>query len=138
MRNFTDTLCGRCHSFGSPDSTVSTGGRSHFHRRPSSSQQLAVTVGMAGAHTDADHWIVGQGSGFEQDGSRVLRVPFATRAAAGYSAASSVSADNEVFCLSCHTAHGSVHAFGMIWPYGHADSPISAAGCNQCHNVSGS
>ena len=45
-------------------------------------------------------------------------------------AASVVAANNEVFCLSCHQAHGSGNAFSLRWS---GASGLTAA-CQQCHN----
>lgn len=53
----------------------------------------------------------------------------------GYSAPSVGDAtDNEVFCLSCHKAHGSGNVFGLRWEYGNSASATHKAGCQQCHN----
>ena len=134
VKNFGDKLCGQCHDLGSAESTLSTSGR--YMRHPSTSEDLLITLSANAGHSDPQHWVSGEGSGFEVGGSSVPRVPFAVGTADNYAAAASVSADNEVFCLSCHKAHGSAHAFGMIWPYGTRDALASASGCNQCHNVS--
>jgi hypothetical protein len=40
------------------------------------------------------------------------------------------SADDRVTCLSCHKAHGSAHADGLI----HADGVSRLSTCQQCHN----
>ncbi|MHB9035816.1 MAG: hypothetical protein ACYC64_04055 [Armatimonadota bacterium] len=133
VRNIGDKLCIRCHEFGGQNSFPTTNGR--YHRHPSSS--VATLVKMYSSSVDAQHWIEGMGSGFTVKGEDVPRVPFAMSTAANYRTATTVSSDNEVFCLSCHKAHGSVHAFGTLWPYGTGDGLTGASGCNQCHNISG-
>ncbi len=40
------------------------------------------------------------------------------------------SADDRVFCLSCHKAHGSANRAGLI----HADGSTRLSTCQQCHN----
>lgn len=40
------------------------------------------------------------------------------------------SADDRVFCLSCHKAHGSAHRAGLIF----LDGATALSTCQQCHN----
>jgi len=129
-----EAFCLRCH----PE-TVS-GNRSGSHgKHPSTSADRPVRVagGSRGRRpkTDALHWLQGQGAGFSADGTPVPRVPFAVSNAASYAAAAQVSEDNEVFCISCHKAHGSAYDFGMQWDYGAEEGEYQASGCQQCHNV---
>ncbi|MCL5103079.1 MAG: hypothetical protein M1133_03040 [Armatimonadetes bacterium] len=129
VKNIGDKLCIRCHEFGS------SGNGMRFHRHPSSDATTTMRI-RDGA--DAQHWERGVGSGFDVDGETVPRVPFAVSTATNFNSASTVTTDNEVFCLSCHKAHGSTHAFGMAWPYGTSGNGLaSSSGCNQCHNISG-
>ena len=102
-------------------------------------RRMIVTIGGGGGSTDAQHWTAGLGCGFDVSGQPVRRVPFAVSTASTYEAHPTVSADNEVFCLSCHKAHGSVHAFGMQWPYGGERQRAfwGSSGCNQCHKSAG-
>lgn len=132
-----EKVCGRCHEVGDPSNTVASGGGAHYQRHPSSSAGLIVMIGGRDLHTDAAHWGSGEDSGFSWDGHEIPRVPFAVSSAMDYSTAKTVSADNEVFCLSCHKAHGSVHAFGMVWSYGTGEAELGNSGCNQCHNTAG-
>lgn len=136
-KNIGDKLCVRCHEFGASSNTVATGGVGRFHRHPSSDQTMIITIADAGGRDGGQHWVNGIGSGFNVEGVPVPRVPFAVNSATNFKTATTVTADNEVFCLSCHKAHGSVHSFGMIWPYGSgSDGLVSSSGCNQCHNIS--
>ncbi len=41
------------------------------------------------------------------------------------------STDDQVFCLSCHKAHGSPHLSAELWADG--DAGLFDATCNQCH-----
>ena len=134
-RNVNDMLCGRCHDFGSRSSTVSP--RGNYHRHPSSSTEMKVEIGGFRKNTDSAHWISGRGSGFNEGGLIAPRVPFVVSTATDYQSATTVSSTNEVSCLSCHKAHGSKHAFSMVWPYGGGQPAQSASGCNQCHNTTG-
>jgi predicted CXXCH cytochrome family protein len=74
--------------------------------------------------TDPAHWVGGTGSGFGTD-----RLPFIVSGATDYGEATTVAQDNEVFCLTCHKAHGSTNSFSLRWA---ANS--NADGCQQCHN----
>jgi len=69
-------------------------------------------------------------------GFAVPRVRFLGNPAWDFSQASVVSGQNNVFCLSCHRAHGSEYAFGLAWP---PNTPYGTGpnGCDQCHNKSG-
>ncbi len=133
--NIGDKLCGGCHGFGAISNTRSSGGQ-HFNRHPSTSSEAVISMESGRSSIDPIHWVSGEGSGFTAGELVVPRVPFAVSSATSYSDARTVSAANEVSCLSCHKAHGSVHAFGMIWPYGSGDGAAGGSGCNQCHNIS--
>lgn len=132
--NIGEKLCGGCHDFGGPANTLAPGGR-HFSRHPSTSSKMIISMESGKPSIDPTHWISGEGSGFTAGEQNVPRVPFAVSSASSYAEAKRVSAANEVSCLSCHKAHGSMHAFGMIWPYGSRDGAAGGSGCNQCHNV---
>jgi hypothetical protein len=79
--------------------------------------------------TDPEHWEGGSGIGF--DGSAPGRLPFIVPGAENYANAIVVDADtNEVFCLTCHKAHGTQNENSMRWNYREG----SNLGCQQCHN----
>ena len=122
---------GGCHGgFASTASGLNTGNTSPFHRHPGTNSQESVyfPLDRTGAHTDPAHWVTGTGNGFS-----IARVSFVVRGATNYSQAIVVAENNEVFCLSCHKAHGSGNAFSLRWDYG-GPPGTSQAGCNQCHN----
>jgi hypothetical protein len=130
-KNFGEKLCLSCHRFGA------SAGSEQVHRHPSSDETRVITIDATGRQDRVQHWVDGTGSGFSVGGSAVPRVPFAVSTAINYAMATTITSRNEVMCLSCHKAHGSVHAFGMLWPYGsNRDGLVSSSGCNQCHNVS--
>ena len=132
--NIGEKLCGGCHSLGALSNTRSRG-REHFSRHPSTSSEAIISMESGTSSIDPTHWVSGVGSGFMVGEQEVPRVPFAVSSASNYTDAKAVSAANEVSCLSCHKAHGSTHAFGMIWPYGSGDGASGSSGCNQCHNI---
>lgn len=88
-----------------------------------------IRQGAARGTTSPGHWERGVGSGFGD----TPRVRFVTRGARSYSEARAVSAgSNGVFCLSCHSAHGSDQPFGLAWVATRGSGP---AGCDQCHGT---
>lgn len=74
--------------------------------------------------TDPAHWVDGTGIGFSID-----RLPFIVSGATNYAQATTVAPTNEVFCLTCHKAHGNGNSSGLRWSY----EVDSNAGCQQCH-----
>jgi hypothetical protein len=117
-------ICIDCHhSFFAPSYTGST---SPYHRHPGVNSEWGgyYPINRPGAGTDPANWTSG-GAGFT-----VPRVPFMVVGATDFAAATTVAANNQVFCLSCHKAHGSDQPFSTLWDYGSANP----AGCQQCHN----
>lgn len=122
-------ICIDCHhTFFSP---AYTGNTSPFHRHPvtNTESEFRASLDRAGAHTDPGHWVSGSGGGFD-----VPRLKFVVSGATNFVTATTVQPSNEVFCLSCHQAHGSGNAFALRWNYGSPSGGISKAGCQQCHN----
>ena len=73
--------------------------------------------------TDPTNW-TSAGTGFD-----IPRLPFLVTGVTAYEPAGDIVAENnEVFCLSCHKAHGSANPFSLRW------SATSNSGCQQCHN----
>ena len=99
---------------------------------------------------DSEHWEFGEdgwlsgnggnGIGFPNpaDLSEIapVQLPFLVQGAfngtqqQNYDATKVVSAENQVFCLTCHKAHGSSNNSSMRWEY----QTSSNRGCQQCHN----
>jgi hypothetical protein len=91
----------------------------------------SIAQGEPNGTTSPAHWLGGVGSGFDTP-----RVPFVTRGAIDFESARFIAPDtNGVFCFSCHKAHGSSNAFGLIWL---VEDQLSPRGCDQCHNTVGS
>ena len=126
-------MCIDCHhTFFAPwytDSGGWVGGFSPYHRHPGTNTESSglYPINRTGARTDPANWVNG-GAGFA-----VRRLPFVVVGATDFNTATVVAATNQVFCLSCHKAHGSENPFSLRWDYGSA-SPTAAAGCQQCHN----
>jgi predicted CXXCH cytochrome family protein len=120
-------MCIDCHhTFFAPGYTSSV---SPFHRHPGANSEWggSYPVDRANARTDPANWVSGTA------GFAIPRLPFAAPGATDFASASLVSGTNEVFCLTCHKAHGSENPFSLRWDYG-ARSATGAAGCQQCHN----
>ncbi len=98
------------------------------HPGTNSKKGVYYPINRAGAYTDPTNWVNGA------NGFSIGRLPFIVRNATTFAESRTVAAANEVFCLSCHKAHGSSNAFGLRWEYGSGPSGINQAGCEQCHN----
>jgi len=95
-------------------------------RHPSTDSQRGIwePINRHGPpYTDPEHWKNGSGIGFT-----IPRLPFIVSGAIDYTRAAAASGTNEVFCLTCHKAHGSRYKNSLRW------SPSSSSGCQQCHN----
>lgn len=129
-------ICIDCHhSFFSPYYTdasafgaPSADGKSPYHRHPGTNSEWGAyyPIGRTGANTDPVAWVDGTGPGFT-----IPRLRFIVQGASDFAGATVVSQTNEVFCLSCHKAHGSENAFATTWNYGQ----VNPAGCRQCHTL---
>ena len=84
-------------------------------------------IDAVGAKTDPTHWFNGTGSGFD-----IPRLRFMVEGATDFATATTVATNNNVFCLTCHKAHGSNNSFSLRWDVDR-DSAFSK-GCRQCHN----
>jgi hypothetical protein len=107
----------------------------HWNRHPGTNTEWGAYRPISGLPgdpaygADSTNWYGGEGSEFS-----IGRLPFLVKEAHDYGAAAQVDYNNEVFCLSCHSAHGSENAFGLRWNPGDASNPVRTAGCRQCHN----
>lgn len=129
------SMCIDCHHSFSGANAVDPHGTGIHVRHPSYDSERgspnSVAQGASRGSTAPAHWEAGSGSGF----AGTPRVRTVVPGATNYASARSVSAGgNGVFCLSCHRAHGSEHAFGMTFP---APSGAGAPGCDQCHAMAG-
>lgn len=125
-------LCLGCHSELAESASSNRGpvGRHAMHPSYDSERSAPHHIAEGGPRrtTDAVYWEAGLGAAFD-----VGRVPFVTTGARDFASASAVDAErNGVFCLSCHKAHGSDNAFGLVWAQGRA---TQRSGCDQCHAI---
>lgn len=91
-------------------------------------------VPVSGA--DGAHWTGGTGAGFGTDvGDGTSGIPRVRFAANGtdYTTTTTVATTNQVFCLTCHKAHGSKYDSTVVWPYYEGGADQTSA-CDQCHN----
>lgn len=123
-------ICFDCHHvFGDDGYTRNSKGAIIRHPSTDSQRGIREKISKAGlAQTDIEHWQNGTGTGFT-----IARVPFIVPGATDYAEATTVASKtgkiaNEVFCLTCHKAHGSAYKASLRW------SPDSSLGCQQCHN----
>ncbi len=124
-------MCVDCHHTGILFFPLNDGNTtSPYHKHPSTNSESGYyfPINRAGAHTDPTNWVNGT------NGFSIGRLPFIVSGATDFAGATTVAATNEVFCLSCHKAHGSGNAFGLRWEYGSGAPEINHAGCEQCHN----
>lgn len=120
-------MCVDCHH--SVFSPYYSGSTSPYHRHPGTNSEgfAFFPIDRPGAHTDPVFWVSGGGSFL------VPRAKFLVIGATDFASASTVAANNQVFCLSCHQAHGSMNPFALRWDYSASGSPIGPDACYQCH-----
>ena len=67
------------------------------------------------------------------EGEGIPRVPFLQPQATDFVTSHQVQSTNQVFCGSCHAAHGAANTGNLRWPY--LDGGASQlSGCQQCHH----
>lgn len=125
------TLCVACHGNVTGRAGQETGAHGGYLRHPSYDSRAdrtnRISDGGLRGTTASTYWDLGIGTDFEV----VARVPFVTAGAEEFFAAAQVDAGrNGVFCLSCHSAHGTGNRFGLRWSQTGSEG---VAGCNQCH-----
>ena len=92
--------------------------------------------------TAVTHWTngttgtIGFGDDIGDATAGIPRVRFA-QSGASYTECSTPGGSNEVFCLSCHKAHGSKYDSTLLWPHYTAGAADQTSGCGQCHNSGG-
>jgi hypothetical protein len=125
--------CGGCHgdfhgggSAGMGGSTMgdtNQGAVSPWLRHPT--RDVTMAQAAANQHADASRWF----------SSLASRLPVVS--ATGMIPGSTAGSDNQVFCGTCHKAHGSSHRYGLIWDDATTAAPEDGAAqmesCQQCH-----
>jgi hypothetical protein len=121
--------CAACHDLLSTNSASTP--PAHFNGHPS---DVSLNEFLVSRHTDPAHWVAGIGEGFQgaQPGG-ILRVPYQSLQAKDLVSARTPRESDQVFCLSCHKAHGSPYSKALLWPYVEGQEAY-IAGCEQCHN----
>lgn len=122
--------CTECHDELKPTFNTPSNRKHHF---------IDVPINGVGYPTDPTHWAGGVGSGFgvvTGDGIEgVPRLRFQVSGAVDYLSASTVAANNQIICISCHLGHGGNHVRGLTWPFKDSGNPVDKdSGCQQCHN----
>ncbi len=120
-------MCIDCHH--TFFSTYYTHGTSPFIRHPGTNTEWNgnFPIDRPGAHTDPVFWLNGESSFLTP------RLKFIVSGATDFAGAATVAANNQVFCLTCHQAHGSQNPFALRWDYSTSGSSTGADGCFQCH-----
>lgn len=112
---------GSANMGGSPSGDTNTG--SPWLRHPT--RDVTMARGAANRHVDAHHW-------FSPLASRVPVV-----SPSGIVPGTSGTSDNQVFCGSCHKAHGSNRRAGLLYDDEATATPEDGAAltqtCQQCH-----
>jgi hypothetical protein len=129
-RDKMSSWCQDCHnslSLNNPGTAPA-----HFMRHPSD-----VGLDIAGYHVSPSHWRSGTGDGFGAatgDGIEgIPRLRFQAPGATDFLLSKSVSETNEVFCGTCHLAHGGPFESSLTWPYKSTGQADLYSGCQQCH-----
>jgi hypothetical protein len=126
-------MCIDCHHAFMDDGShyYTKGGNQHWIRHPGTNTEWGARsyINASGANTDPVNWENGTGPEFD-----IGRLPFVVSGAADFTSAGAVAQNNEVFCLSCHKAHGHTTSFALLWNLGENATPFDkSAGCRQCH-----
>jgi Zn-finger protein len=120
--------CATCHNQLAANSTSLP--PAHFNSHP---VEVTLNEFLLDPHTDPAHWVGGTGEGFADDETGTDRVPFETPTAVDFLSSRVPAETNQVFCGSCHKAHGGQYEKSLLWSYQEGDLDF-IAGCQQCHN----
>ncbi|PJA27263.1 MAG: hypothetical protein CO189_07645 [candidate division Zixibacteria bacterium CG_4_9_14_3_um_filter_46_8] len=122
--------CADCHDALFPNAPGNP--PAHFQRHPSDAGQDG-----SGYHVNVGHWMNGSGDGFGiTTGDNLEGVPrlrFQAPTATNYGSAVTPASNNQIFCNSCHFAHGGPYDSGLLWPFKIAGEADLYSGCQQCH-----
>lgn len=127
-------ICLDCHHVFSGYGYTRTDEACIRHPNTDSVRGAQEPVSVLSASTGS-HWENGVGIGFDT----LDRLPFIVSGATDYTQAANdepaAIAAAEVFCFTCHKAHGSSNASSLRWNYRDTDpGGASNIGCQQCHN----
>jgi cytochrome c553 len=130
-RSGLNAWCTSCHDQIAANAPAAP--PAHFNAHPT---EVAVGGFSESKHVDVRHWLTGTGEGFLVEnpiaGEGIPRLPFLQPEATDVATSRQVQSTNELFCGTCHGAHGTSHARGLRWPY--VEGGINyLSGCQQCH-----
>jgi predicted CXXCH cytochrome family protein len=119
------TSCIDCHhAFMDGNFSMRDAATGAWLRHPATNSESSLAPAINSPNADPQNWVNGT------TGFTIPRLPFIATGATDFASASVVNAaTNQVFCLTCHKAHGSQNPFGLRWSYSTGDG----AGCQQCH-----
>ncbi len=124
--------CASCHDQLEINATALP--PAHFNSHPS---DVSMNAFVGEYHADPIHWTSGIGEGFPDIGDGtdygIPRVPFQAPTSVDFTTSIEPAETNEVFCGSCHIAHGGQYEKALRWPYYEGGNAF-LAGCQQCHN----
>jgi hypothetical protein len=99
------------------------GSSSYWFRHPT--RGITMAQGVTNVHIDSTYWF----------STALSRVPVVSPS--GVIPGASGTSDNEVFCGSCHKAHGSTHRDGLVWDDASTsaleDGTLARQTCQSCH-----
>ena len=121
-------ICLDCHhtfsGYGYTRLPATAGGTCILHPCTESERGVWEPINQHAGATVPTHWVNGTGIGFALN-----RLPFIVSGATNYTEATTAAQNNEVFCLTCHKAHGTDNESSLRWNY----RAGSNHGCQQCH-----
>jgi hypothetical protein len=131
-RSGMSAWCSSCHD--QVAANLPAAPPAHFNAHPT---RAAMGGYSDSRHVDAGHWLAGKGEGFLEDnpisGEGTARLPFLQPGATDFATSRQVLGTNELFCGSCHAAHGTTFTRDLRWPY--VEGGVNyLSGCQQCHN----
>jgi hypothetical protein len=127
-------MCKDCHHVMSGQMYVDVDDNGIHEKHPAYDSEYgsngtnAISQGDAKGSTVSAHWVGGTGGGF----LHTARLRYLNRGATDFAGSRTVAADNGVFCLTCHKAHGGDQSFSLTWDPSFGNG--GGEGCDQCHN----
>ena len=130
-RSALGTWCTSCHDQLAANAPAAP--PAHFSAHPS---QVSIGTFSESRHVSVSHWLAGAGEGFLLEnpisGEGIPRLPFLQPEATDFATSVLVASGNQLFCGTCHGAHGTSHIGNLRWPYREGGVNY-LSGCQQCH-----
>jgi hypothetical protein len=123
--------CASCHDQLAANSPAVP--PAHFNAHPA---QVSIGGFSDSKHVNVSHWLSGTGEGFLAEnpipGEGIPRLPFQQPEATDFATSQLVTSTNQLFCGTCHGAHGTAYIRDLRWPY--VEGGVNyLSGCQQCH-----